>query len=116
MYDPRSLWRRWDDLLERAFVDPPVVAGEPCPTCGARTLHFAYIGNAAEGTGFGALWCTTSNDGITTGRAGFPAGVPVVPFGDRDAVPNFDLIQPGDSDLGDGEIYDGYSETPINRT
>ncbi len=106
VYDPKTLWRRWSDLLSRAFVDPSIVTGEACPTCGAFTLHFAYIGDQASSTGFGALWCTTSNDGVTTGRAEFPTGVPVISFDDPDTIPNFDLIQPTDSDSGDGDIDD----------
>jgi len=62
------------------------------------------------------LWCTTSNDGITTGRAEFPADVPVVPFGDHDTVPNFNLVQATDPDGDDGGIYEGYSRSPSNRT
>src|SRR5689334_25413094 len=110
--DPETLWRRWDELLSRAFADPSGVAGVACPTCGARTLHFAYIGDRDSGTGFGALWCTTSNDGVTTGRAQFPAGAAVVPFDDHETVPNFNLVQPVDSD-DEGELYEGYGETPV---
>jgi hypothetical protein len=65
-------YSEWQPVLNHLIQQPEDAAGTPCPTCGQKTLHVLFAGDLATRVGFASVWCSTSEDGVISGRLRVP--------------------------------------------
>lgn len=99
-------YRAWRPVLVRVLADPSSVADAACPTCGEKTLHLLFAGDVEERIGFATLWCTTSGDGVISGRMRIPARQEMVPWDEHSRrITPFTVIAP-DFDEPPDDVFD----------
>ncbi|MGI5238578.1 hypothetical protein [Dactylosporangium sp. CA-139066] len=88
-------YSEWRDVLNHLIAHPTDAPNVTCPTCGNNTIHIVFPGNPETRVGIAAVWCSTSQDGVISGRLRVPSAQEMTPWDEfNDQTTPFTIIPP----------------------
>jgi len=106
MTQSQRRWEAWMAALTDVLAAFPADLAVTCPSHNDGTVRVAFTGDPVTRIGYYTAWCDTCHEGIASGRAGAPQGMPVIALrdsdeGDPDIIPDDVRLLPPDPYLGD---------------
>ena len=71
-------YSEWREVMAHLIAHPDDASNVACPTCGYKTVHILFAGDLEERAGVASVWCSTSQDGVNSGRLRVPPGQEMV--------------------------------------